>query len=181
MTALQKTSLWLEKQMQSRFYFLILGGLSIIDVFVLVLPLDPLLIAAIFARPKRWWLFAITMALAYVAGLCLLAWGVKVYGIEFLHHFVPHIEKSSAWIRATQMTSQYGHWAILVIAISPIAQQPIVALAALAGTPIAEIAVYLTIGRLIKFGFIGYVAYRSPPLIRRIFRLKEAPPDSPGN
>lgn len=181
MKILQTSKLWLEKKMQSRLYFLILAGLSFLDVFLIVLPLDPLLIAAVFARPKRWWLFALSMALAYTLGLMLIAWGVRLYGVEFIHQFLPEIESSSAWIRATKMTAQYGHWAILVIAMSPIAQQPIVALAAIAGTSMTEIALYLLIGRLIKFNVIAYAAYRSPPLIRRIFRIKEelAPPSEP--
>ena len=59
-----------------------------------------------------------------------------------------------------------------MMALSPISQQPIVALAALAQVPLIEIAAYLLAGRIIKYVILATAARKSPAMLMKLPFIK---------
>lgn len=146
--------------------------LAAMDNLVLIIPNDGLLISASMLSPKKWFHFAVWIAIGSTIGAMVLALLVKIYGFDFLHLFDPAIETTNAWIKTEEFFDVYGLIVVFIVAVTPLVQQPAVALAALAGTPIFYIAAVVFVGRGIKFLIMSWVASHAPKMLSKLWGLE---------
>jgi hypothetical protein len=66
----------------------------------------------------------------------------------------------------------WGSWAIFAISLTPIMQQPVVVLAALAGRPNFEIFAAAMAGRLIKYLALAYLGTHAPGFLGKLWGFK---------
>jgi membrane protein YqaA with SNARE-associated domain len=169
---LQRLIVFLKSHARSWWYTPLIALLAAADAFVVVIPTDGLLVSACMLNPRRWIYTVLLVTLGSTMGAWLLAAILENHGLPFLLQIVPGIEQSRAWIWSDQMMDQWGSLALFLVALSPLAQHPAVALAALAGMPLWDIFLLVFAGRLIKYGLWGWIATHTPKLLKRVWGLQ---------
>jgi len=172
----QRTLKWvrqLQKYVDRPWYPLVLAGLTFSDLFIVVVPSDGIVVASSAARPKKWFLIGCSMTLGSVLGALLLAALTHAMGESFINWLSPNLLDSEVWIVTTGWFDRWGVWAVFLVAISPLAQQPIILMAAMADMPLPIIGLCVGGGRLIKFLGYAWIASHSPKLINKIPALRD--------
>jgi len=157
----------------------VLAVAACVDIFVVVIPTDAIFLAVVLANPKRWLSAAFMVSLGSVLGAALLAAALQAYGADFIRSLFPSLMDSSSWTRAASLMADYGNFAIFFIGLTPLSQQPVVILSALAGNSVWGIAFCLLAGRLPKYFGYAWVVKRAPNLLDsslgRLMGWKEKP------
>ena len=144
--------------------------LAFLDFFIFIVPLDPIVVGAFLAAPKRRFRVAWMTALGSTLGAVGFALLIRHHGMDFLNAFTPGILENDwartlgAWIR------DYGFWALAGSASVPIYQHPAVALAALSPLPMIWIFWGMMLGRAIKFSAYALLTQHARGGMERWFR-----------
>lgn len=162
----------LQKYTDRWWYAPVIGLLAAIDHFVVVIPTDGLLISSVMLSPKRWIYNAVVVTLGSSLGALLLAFLVKLYGMEIVLAILPNIEQHTIWITTEQFMHNYGLFIVFLVALSPIMQHPAVALAALSDVRLASIFFVVLAGRLIKYLVFAWIASHTPRLLSKIWGIQ---------
>lgn len=173
---MKKINKWLAKlqhQVQRPYYFVLLAFITLVDAFVFFLPTDGLLVTSVFAHPKAWFRNALGTTVGSVLGSLIFAALIHAFGPTVLHSLLPGVETSAAWALATELMADYGVYAVLLIALTPLPQPPIVAMAALGNMSLWTMGAMLLVGRFIKYLLLSRIAARSPELVGRLFGMKK--------
>ncbi|MCC7441559.1 MAG: hypothetical protein IT285_08000 [Bdellovibrionales bacterium] len=163
----------LQGYIQRPWYPPLLGLLAAADHFVVVVPTDGLLITAVLAAPRRWPAFFAWLTLGSVLGALLLAATIQIYGTPFLEWLLPGIHADPFWKLSTRWIDEFGLWALLAVAALPIFQHPAIAIAALAEIPLSKIALFIFVGRVLKYGALSGLALRAPEVLMRFKGLRK--------
>jgi membrane protein YqaA with SNARE-associated domain len=76
------------------------------------------------------------------------------------------------WVKTEEFFGKYGLLVVFVVGATPLSQQPIIILAALANTPFAKLAPILFAGRFLKFMLMAYLGSHSPRLLKKMWGVK---------
>jgi membrane protein YqaA with SNARE-associated domain len=155
------------------------------DAFILVVPVDALLVPCLLARPRRWLSTVLLVAAGSALGGVLLAGLVDSDLIRgaFFHG----LEKGPEWARAADWMGRYGLFGLLFFSLGPLPQQPALVMAGLARLNLFSMFATILLGRLMKYGTYGLVCRYAPGLVmkipaaRRAFRGRSESFDSPEN
>jgi|GEM_PF-408057 len=163
---------YLQNFTDRKWYPLLLGSLALIDYFIIIVPTDGILISSSMLKPKKWFYLAICVALGSTLGALILFYLVKTYGLAWLLEIYPNFNQGETWLLTESFFLKYGWLLVFVIAVSPIVQQPIVILAALA--PLSFFHMFITVltGRLIKSLVLSYIGSHSPKLLSKLWGVK---------
>ncbi|MGE4132766.1 MAG: YqaA family protein [Bdellovibrionales bacterium] len=146
--------------------------IAFVDNFVLIIPTDGILISSSMLAPKRWLSMGVLVAIGSTLGAVVLALLVHEHGLPWILHFAPGLNQTTTWIMTDRFFDQYGLVLVFLIAISPIMNQPVVILAAMADVPVLEISAVVMVGRIIKFLVVAWVGSHAPSLLTRMWGLK---------
>jgi hypothetical protein len=148
----------------------VVAFLAFLDFFIFIVPLDPIVVGAFLAAPKKRFRVAWMTALGSTLGAVGFALLIRHQGMDFLNAFAPGILENNwaqtlgAWIR------DYGFWALAGSAAVPIYQHPAVALAALSPLPLIWIFWGMMLGRAIKFTAYALLTQHARGGMERWFR-----------
>jgi membrane protein YqaA with SNARE-associated domain len=157
-----------------RYWFApLIGFLAALDNFVIIIPNEGILISSSMVIPKRWFIFALNIAIGSTLGALALAALVEFQGLPFILKIFPGINETTLWAMMLKFFERYGLFFIFVVAITPIAQQPSIILASLANTPFLKLALVVFLGRSIKFFILAYAATHAPRLLSKIWGVKK--------
>ncbi len=168
---IQKYVQKLEKHADRSWYPPLIGILAAMDSMFVVIPNDGILVASSMIIPRRWAIFAICVAIGSTVGAMILATVVETQGLPWILQYYPGIVETKAWAWSDDFFKSYGLIVVFLIGLSPLMQQPIAILAALAHTPALPLAGAMFAGRLIKFLFMAWVASHSPKLLKKLTGL----------
>ncbi len=150
----------------------LLAGL---DLFVVVVPTDGLFVSSILARPRRWVFVAVLVAIGSSVGGFVLAQATELFMKGILGaHGTTNLEWLNSILKSVIETpdssvqkwvEQYGIWAIMIGAISPLPLQPFVVGPVLTGMSVPTIAMSLFAGRLAKYLLLGAVVAYVPRFV----------------
>jgi membrane protein YqaA with SNARE-associated domain len=150
----------------------LIGLLAALDSIFIVIPNDGILVASSMLIPRRWALFALCVSVGSTAGAVTLGILVEKMGLPWVLELFPGIQASTAWTWSDNFFGKYGIWIVFAVGASPLLQQPVVILAALAHTPILEFTAALFIGRFLKFNLMAYLGSHSPKLVKKLWGMK---------
>ena len=157
-----------------RFWFApLIGFLSALDNFVIVIPNEGILISSSMVIPKRWFIFALSVAIGSTLGALALVALVELQGLPFILKIFPGINETSLWAIMLKLFESYGLVFIFFVSITPIAQQPSIILASLANIPLFKLAAAVFLGRSIKFFILAYAATHAPRFLSKIWGVKK--------
>lgn len=162
----------LQKYADRWWYAPAIGLLAAADLFLVVIPTDGLLIGAVMLSPRRWIYTALMVSIGSALGCLVLAHLIQVHGMPFLLNIVPGIQTNSTWTWTNQLMDKWGTWAVFLVALSPIMQHPAIALAALAGMPLANIAGFAFAGRILKYLMLAYLGTHAPGVLGKFWGLQ---------
>jgi membrane protein YqaA with SNARE-associated domain len=142
--------------------------LGALDQFIGIVPTEAVMIAGILVRPSRWLSMAIWTSTGCAAGAMLLAHLASLHGVDFLNLHFPNLMHSEGWEQASRFVGKHGHWALAIIAVSPIPQQPAVAFAGVSHLEADKVFIAVWVGRIAKMGFLAWAATHAPHLLKRL-------------
>jgi membrane protein YqaA with SNARE-associated domain len=170
---IQTYVLILEKYTDRIWYPPLIGLLAALDNLIIIIPNDGILIASSMIAPKRWAIFALNVAIGSTIGAITLSLILESQGLPWILNLAPGLDQSHAWIITERFFDKYGLYLVFVIGLSPIMQQPVIILSALANTPLLELAAVIFAGRLIKYNLLAYLGSHSPRLLKKIWGIKD--------
>src|SRR5690348_12222198 len=92
----------LKKFAGNTWFPILVALLAGLDAFVLVVPIEPLMIPAILAHRKRWFLIPVWISIGSALGAIALAEFIRLYGTPFVHHWMPDLMNSDTWTQAQE-------------------------------------------------------------------------------
>jgi membrane protein YqaA with SNARE-associated domain len=149
-------------------YAPLIGVFAGADQFIVIIPIEWLLIPGVLMRPRRWLSSGLWVATGCALGALALAAVAKFYGLDLLAQWAPSVVHSKGWGHATHYLEDYGAVALFLIAASPIPQQPAVALAGLTKIALPKVFVAVWLGRAIKYCFVAWLASHAPGLLAKL-------------
>lgn len=162
----------LQKFADRIWYAPLIGLLAALDNLVIVIPNDGILISSSMLAPRRWFLFALSVAIGSALGALVLAALVEIQGLPWILQIFPGLSETSTWAWTSEFFSKYGLLVVFGVALTPSFQQPAVILASLANTPLLELTVVIFVGRFIKFLIMAYIGSHSPHLLKKLWGVK---------
>lgn len=151
----------------------LIAFLAFLDSFVIVIPTDGLLVSAAMLAPRRWISTALLVSFGSALGAAGLAFLLARHGLPLLLYFQPDIESTKSWIYTARLMERWGIWTVFAISVTPVMQQPAVALAALARNPIVPIFLASFAGRVIKFGLLAWLGTHAPGVLGKLWGFKK--------
>ena len=145
----------------------VLAVLAGIDLFVMFIPTEAILISSVMLRPRRWFWICLCITTGSALGALALAASVKYFGPSLIQLVMGHVLESEKWQKMEQLISKHGDWALAGIALSPLPQQPAVAIAALGKMPSLLVALLVWLGRFPKYLLFSWLASHSPRVLLR--------------
>lgn len=162
----------LEQYADRIWYPPLIGILAALDNLVIIIPNDGILVASSMLAPKRWAIFAICISIGSTVGAVALSLLTEHQGLPWILEFFPGIDQTRTWMWTESFFDKYGLYVVFVVGLSPIMQQPIIILSALAHTPLGEQTAIFFAGRFIKFNLMAYLGSHSPKLLNKIWGIK---------
>ena len=142
---------------------------AILESIIIPIPVDPLLIATVLARPKNWIKLMAACTSASVIGGGL-GWAIGVWlgaGVEQLLVYLPHTVAAPDKFTAVQ--DGFLEWGILLVfigAFSPLPYKVIAVSAGVAGFGLAPFLITSLIGRGLRFAIVaGITRHHGDPRI----------------
>lgn len=162
----------LKKFSDRGWYAPLIGLLAGMDQFIVVVPIEWLMIPNILFRPKNWLRTSLIVTTGCALGALALAALADVYGATLISQWAPSVVHSAGWARSTAYINQGGAWALLLVAASPLPQQPAVALAGLSHMSLGKIFAAIWVGRAIKYCSLAFLASHAPTVFNKLFPKK---------
>lgn len=162
----------LEKYANRWWYAPVISVLAALDSFVVIVPTDGLLVSAAMLAPRRWFYTAVIVSLGSSLGAWGLAAVLEVHGLPWLLSIQPGIEQSQVWIYTDRLMDAWGTWAVFIVSLTPVMQQPAIALAAVAGKPLPEIFAAAFAGRFIKYAVLAYIGTHAPGVLGKLWGFR---------
>jgi membrane protein YqaA with SNARE-associated domain len=142
---------------------------AVLESIIIPIPVDPLLIATVLARPKNWIKLVAACTSASVIGGGL-GWAIGVWlgvGVEQLLVYLPHAVATPEKFTAVQ--DGFLEWGILLVfigAFSPLPYKVIAVSAGVAGFGLAPFLITSLIGRGLRFAIVaGITRHHGEPRI----------------
>jgi membrane protein YqaA with SNARE-associated domain len=141
--------------------------LAFIDLFIVVLPTEGMIMTTTVMRPRRWLVTALSVSTASALGAIALSITARKFGLPFVAWAAgPEFLHSAKWISTQRWIDDYGFWAVMLTALGPLPQQPVVLVAAIAGMSLPSIFFGAWLGRIPKYTFFAYLATRGEKWLR---------------
>lgn len=150
---------WTIKWAQAKHANVALSGLSFAEASFFPLPVDPLMMAMIFAKPNRWVkLVAITVASSVVGAMFGYFIGAVLFDSigQFLTSAL-HLEAGFATVK--QYYQDYSFMIIIVAAFTPLPFKVFTIAAGLFRVNFIGFVLASIVGRTLRFGLVGALAH----------------------
>lgn len=169
---------WFEGFSSRWWYSSLLCFLAAIDVFVLVVPSDGILASSALLQPRKWWQFALALAVGSSLGGAALVYLVQLWGMPWVVSYFPAMVDNSSWQWFSDFVQAWGLLFVFLVAATPIIQHPTLTISALVENRFGLLIAVFFAGRLVKSLIIAGVAAKAPSYLKRLWgisgELKEA-------
>lgn len=160
----------LPKYVSRPWYPFAMAGVAFSDYFIFIIPLDAMVVGSIIAARKRWFSISFWASMGSTIGAVIFAALIQKYGLSFLQSTAPNLLDDPLTQTITGWLNEYGFWAIIAIAATPIHQHPTVAIAALAKIPLLTIFITMFIGRFIKYCVYTWLSTHAKKGFEKFFK-----------
>lgn len=165
---IKKLNHWGRRQVQSKYFAPMLVLIAFSDTFLLVFPVDVLLITAILSHRKSWKLIGFSVFVGNALSAVVFTY-LSYNHLEWLMSKAQSaiggevINQSQAWF------SSYGLFAGFLMAMSPFPIQALILGGALLKVSWLSILAVTFAGRFFKYFGLVYLAMRSPSFAKKYF------------
>lgn len=152
-----RSYLWLTRSANHWFAWPFLFLISLLDVFILIIPSEPFFAAAVVGSPKKYIRFSLAMILGRLAAILVIYAGAISFNLETLHHNAIEWGFQNAWDRCEHFFGTYGALSLGVIAVSPFPMLFVIVMASVAGESLIAMQGYAAIGLVIRYSILSYI------------------------
>jgi membrane protein YqaA with SNARE-associated domain len=145
-----------------RYYPLVVGLIAFASTATFSFPFVLVLIPAVLIAPRRWLILGLVSGLASGVGGALLVEVFSYLGREVVLSRFPQLIASSTWQMASGWLADYGLFALMVVAGSPMPQTPVIFFYSLADPSVPGTLAAVGIGKTVKYVFLAWLISRSP-------------------
>jgi len=163
----------IQKFMDRPWYIPLIAVMGAIDMFILVVPTDGFMLTAVMARPRRWIAAALIVGLGSSVGAGFFAEAIHLYGETVVELILGPGPRSETWISVMGWVSEYGVWAVGLVAFGPFPIHPGIAMGALSGMSSVSVFMSVLVGRVIKNIIMCYIASHTPHLVGSLFGVRK--------
>lgn len=121
----------------------------------MTIPTAPLLTALVMLEPRRWLRIALWAVLGTSIAAALLVHVLGHFGGQFIAIKLPELAASAHWQHLLDWVSSHGWWSLAVAAALPIADTPVLILAAILGMPGLTVFLSMAAGKGLKYGLVS--------------------------
>lgn len=158
--------LWLRKLLYRsaghRYYPLVVALIAFASTATFTFPFVIVLIPAVLIAPRRWLVLGVLTGVASGVGAAVLVEAFHYFGRELVLSHYPQLVDSESWRFASEWLENYGLFALMVIAGSPMPQTPAIFFYSLASPSIPGVMIAVGIGKSIKYLFLAWLTSRYP-------------------
>lgn len=141
-----------------------LGGISFAEASFFPLPPDVMLVPMSLAKPEKAWGYAQLTVITSVLG-ALLGYGLGYWFFDWIHPTLISLGYEPTYLRASQWFHQWGFWALLLAAFSPIPFKVFTLAAGAIKMPLFPFLIGATLGRVLRFYLVvGLTKRLGPPI-----------------
>jgi membrane protein YqaA with SNARE-associated domain len=148
-------------------YPFVVGVIACLLTVSITIPFASILIGAVLLNRERWVAIVVVSSFGSAFGGVFLYLGIHHLGWVEVLALYPQLAQSETWSIMTRWISDYGVWALLLFAASPLPQTPALVITAISRVPLIEIFAAMLCGKLLKYTFYGYLAARVPNWLQR--------------
>jgi membrane protein YqaA with SNARE-associated domain len=160
----------LEGAVSARVYPFVVGVIACLLTLSMTIPFASILIGAVLLNRERWVAIVVVSSIGSAFGGVFLYLGIHHLGWAEVLALYPQLAQSETWSIMTRWISDYGVWALLLFAASPLPQTPALVITAVSRVPVIEIFAAMLCGKLLKYTFYGYLAANVPNWLQRTAR-----------
>lgn len=150
----------------------IIGFLALLDAFILVIPVDGILISSVLLKPKRWIYLSTCVTIGSTIGALMFFYFVEKHGLPFILDIYPNINQGQIWNWSEVFFQKYGLLLVFFVAATPLFQHPTIILASLAHAPFPHMLAVVFSGRVIKYFIMAYLSSHSPRLLSKLWGVQ---------
>jgi len=137
------------------------GVMAFAATLSMSVPTVPLLCALVALNRRRWRSIAFWATLGSASAGALFVHVLGHLGALFIEAKLPELAASTHWQHLVEWSSHHGWWLLMLIAASPIAQTPVLFLAAIVGMPAIAVFTSLFAGKTVKYGLMAGLTARA--------------------
>lgn len=130
---------------------LVLGGLSLLDFFILLLPSDAFLIAAVLGNPTRTMVFCVSMIGGKMAGVGMVHWIAMYLPMDTFYDWVALYHMESVFEKCRHYFEAFGPLSLGVTALTPFPLQFVSVLSSASGAALWKMMVWLILGQALRY------------------------------
>ena len=145
-----------------RYYPLVVGLIAFASTATFSFPFVLVLIPAVLIAPRRWLVLGLVSGLASGAGGALLVEVFNTLGREVVLSRFPQLVSSSTWQLASGWLDDYGLFALMIVAGSPMPQTPVIFFYSLANPSLPGVLLAVGIGKTVKYVFLAWLSSHYP-------------------
>lgn len=142
------------------------GLLAFAATLSMTVPTVPLVGALVVLDPRRWLRIALWAVFGSAAGGALFVHVLGHFGRQLIADKLPELAASAHWQHSIDWVSAHGWWAVAFVAASPIAQTPLLFLAAILGMSGPTVFLSLLAGKALKYGLAARLAAKTADALR---------------
>lgn len=158
--AVKKSYDWLSKKSQTSSGLILLAILFFLESFILIIPVDPLLIMYCTENQKRAWLYAalatVASTLGGLVGYLLGSWLWQRVG----NWLIAYLFDAQTFDRACLSYKHYQHWAVFIAGLTPLPYKAVTISAGFCRLPLCTFTVFSLLGRGTRFFILAGILRR---------------------
>ncbi|MBS0336222.1 MAG: hypothetical protein JSS40_05310 [Proteobacteria bacterium] len=150
------------------------GIMAFAATLSMTVPTVPMLCALVALNRRRWRAIAFWAVVGSASAGALFVHVLGHLGALYLQAKLPELVASAHWQHLVESGSHHGWWVLSVIAVSPIAQTPVLFLAAMLGMPAITVFSSLFAGKALKYGLMAGLTARAVHGVTDIYTVPPA-------
>lgn len=152
----------LDVSARHRYYPLVLALIAFVSTATFSFPFAIVLIPAVLIAPRRWLIIGLLCGLSSGLGGAVLVEIFQFMGREIVLARFPQLAGSEGWQFISHWLKDYGLFALMIVAGSPLPQTPAVFLYALTGPSTLGVLIAIATGKTVKYVFLSWLVARYP-------------------
>jgi membrane protein YqaA with SNARE-associated domain len=150
------------RQAASGHWFIAVCGTLALVCSLCAFPVIPIIVSACLMSPRRWRSISFSIAFGCALGATILVTLFHFFGWALIYRYFPEFLNHPTWQNIQSWVSNYGAIGLLAIAASPLPEMPALIVLGVSKPDTAVIFLAVLTGKLIKYGFIAWLASRFP-------------------
>ncbi len=153
---------WIRRAAESGGFLSLCCLLAAVSAVTGSFPATAVVVPATLLVPRHWRRIVAVCAFGSACGATLLAAMFHHLGWHQVYARFPEMNTHPAWQETVRWVSDYGAWALLGIAATPLPQTPALAFFAIARQDYQDLFLAILAGKALKYGVLAWLVSRFP-------------------